>query len=44
MFRLIHTQNDWKGSMCLRRGNRLFRRMPGTTITIMVQTGKQVTQ
>ncbi len=29
MFRLIHTQKDWKGSMCLRRGNRLVRTLPG---------------
>lgn len=44
MFCLIHTQNDWKGNMCLCRGNRLFRLLPETTITKMVQTGKQVTQ
>lgn len=24
MFRLIHTQNDWEGDMCLRRSNRLY--------------------
>ena len=44
MFRLIHTQNDWEGDMCLRRSNRLYCILPGRTITIMVQTGKQVTQ
>ncbi len=44
MFCLIHTQNDWKGSMCLRRSNRLFGLLAGRTITLMVQTGKQVTQ
>jgi hypothetical protein len=43
MFHLIHTQNDWKGDMCLRGSNRLFRSLPGRTITLMVQTGKQVT-
>ncbi len=44
MFHLIHTQNDWKGGMCPRRSNRLFRSLQGRTITLMVQTGKQVTQ
>lgn len=44
MFCLIHTQNDWKGGMCLRRSIRLCRSLPDRTITLMVQTGKQVTQ
>ncbi len=44
MFCLIHTQNDWKGSMCLPGSNRLVVLLAGRTITLMVQTGKQVTQ
>lgn len=44
MFCLIHTQNDWKGGMCLRRSNRLVCWLPGADIPKMIQTGKQVTQ
>jgi|GEM_PF-573846 len=44
MFCLIHTQNDWKGSMFPRKSNRLYCSSPGLNITTLIKTGKQVTQ
>jgi len=44
MFCLIHTQNDWKGSIFPRKSNRLYCELPERTSLKMIQTGKQVTQ
>ena len=39
-----HTQNDWEGDMSAQKQSFVSAHLPGRTITLMVQTGKQVTQ